>query len=404
MDAFRIIRVSTFIGFLTLLGSNESFGQNINSFSFSTDNPVVRSGNYLLHTTDARAFALGNTGIATSADANSVFWNQSKSAFIADSTEMGGVFNYAPVFRALIEDADLFDIALYKGFKNSAFNFNARYFRYGTFPLTDNNGTIISSIRPVSFSLGVGYSRKFTEKLSVGIAANYNYSEERYLIGNVVNGLKFMAFNLSFYRKGAFNTHMGKKTQFSYGLMISDMSSLIKTGFTQKLIAPTNLRAGLSYSLFSTNDLPFSFSMDLTKLLAPSAPVYDATGNGEILSGRDFTTNSSLQNWLYSFSDAPGVVLLDDNGIAEVEKGSIFKEELTELTIGLGLEAQIVNWLALRGGIYMENETKGQGTLVTGGFGLNKKNLSLDLGVALAANDQNANTNSFMLSVGYNID
>ena len=68
----------------------------------------------------------------------------------------------------------------------------------------------------------------------------------------------------------------------------------------------------------------FSFSIDLNKLLVPTNPYYDPNDNS-IVSGRD--PNVGVATGMFgSFSDAPGNVLLDDNGSYYVENGSIFKK------------------------------------------------------------------------------
>lgn len=64
--------------------------------------------------------------------------------------------------------------------------------------------------------------------------------------------------------------------------------------------------------------------------------VVDADGNYAIFSGED--PNRGVAAGMFgSFSDAPGIVYVDGDGVQHVEPGSQFKEELREFYYGGGL-------------------------------------------------------------------
>ena len=61
-----------------------------------------------------------------------------------------------------------------------------------------------------------------------------------------------------------------------------------------------------------------------------------------------------------SFSDAPGIVTIDNNGnTIGVEEGSKFKEELNEINLSIGAEYIYSQLFAIRGGYFHEHPTKG---------------------------------------------
>src|SRR6478736_8230769 len=57
---------------------------------------------FLTISPDARAGAMGDVGAATSPDANSIYWNPAKLAFIDDSKNIGASISYTPWLRKLV--------------------------------------------------------------------------------------------------------------------------------------------------------------------------------------------------------------------------------------------------------------------------------------------------------------
>ena len=100
---------------------------------------------------------------------------------------------------------------------------------------------------------------------------------------------------------------------------------------------PTNLRLGSAFNMEIDDYNEFTFAFDMNKLLVPTQPVYQQQ-NGAVVYGPDNSPiifsgrdpNPALPSGIFgSFSDAPGNVIIDDNGnTVGVEDGSRFKEEL----------------------------------------------------------------------------
>src|SRR3989304_7423770 len=83
-------------GYLTVLGqigTNELDGR-LNTISTAV--PFLRIA------PDARSGAMGDVGLAVSADANSIYWNPAKMAFTEN--EFGLAVSYTPWLRQLVND------------------------------------------------------------------------------------------------------------------------------------------------------------------------------------------------------------------------------------------------------------------------------------------------------------
>ena len=125
---------------------------------------------------DARAGGMGDLGIATSPDASSGFWNIGKVAF--NESQGGIAATYTPWFKDLVNDVYLASLSgYYKVDENSALNLGLRYFSLGNIQFTDMNGNLNGSGKPREFGVDVGYSRRLSDKLGLGVAIRYINSD-----------------------------------------------------------------------------------------------------------------------------------------------------------------------------------------------------------------------------------
>src|SRR5258707_15567492 len=79
-------------------------------------NTITTAVPFLLIAPDARAGGMGDYGVATSPDPNSIHWNPAKYSF-ADKP-MGFAVSYTPWLRALVNDIFLSNLAGYITIKN----------------------------------------------------------------------------------------------------------------------------------------------------------------------------------------------------------------------------------------------------------------------------------------------
>jgi hypothetical protein len=130
-----------------LIGILSALLMMINSFAQEELNTITTSVPFLLIGPDARAGAMGDVGVATTPDVNSMHWNPAKFAFVEN--DLGISISFVPWLRALVNDINLSYITGYKKIGNDqAVGFELGYFSLGQITFTDNNGGLIGNYTP----------------------------------------------------------------------------------------------------------------------------------------------------------------------------------------------------------------------------------------------------------------
>ena len=354
-------------------------------------NTITTAVPFAMISPDARAGGMGDQGVASAPDANSIHWNPAKLAFA--EKKMGIGVSYTPWLRALVNDMFIAYLSGYTKMKNEqAIGASLRYFSLGNITFTDNNGNTIRDFKPNEFALDLAYSRKLSDYFSGGIALRFIHSN--LTGGTQVEGQDSKAGNTVaadvsvFFQK---EIEIGNKDAILMsGVNISNIGA--KISYTEsgvKNFIPTNLRLGpgLKLKLNEYNDL--AFMLDINKLLVPTPPIYtqDTSNSADniILYGEDPDV-SVAQGIFQSFGDAP-------NG---------FKEELQEINIGFGMEYWYDNQFAFRGGYFYEDKRKGNRKYFTLGAGLRYNVFGIDLAYLIPTDQRNPleNTLHFTLTFG----
>ena len=137
-----------------------------------TINVVTTAVPFLRISPDARSGGMGDIGVATSADAHAGFWNMGKVAF--NESKGGIVATYTPWLKNLVNDVYLASLSGYYKFDEiQALTVNLRYFSLGNIQFTDGVGNNWGNGKPREFSIDVGYSRKLSDQLGLGVALRY---------------------------------------------------------------------------------------------------------------------------------------------------------------------------------------------------------------------------------------
>lgn len=411
---FVLILMVTVLGSESLLAQVTGTQQIIGQTDDNTIKTITTAVPFLVIGPDTRSGAMGDAGVAISADANSIHWNPAKLAFAEKDMELS--LSYSPWLRKLVRDMNLAYLSGYKKIgDNQAVGGALRYFSLGSIQFTDNQGTNLLLFKPTEFSVDGAYSIKLSERFSGGLGARFIYSN---LTGGVSNtggdskpGTAFAVDVAGFYtnddvRIGNFDAIV------SAGFNISNIGSKMSyTSAAQRDFIPVNLRIGPAVTLLLDDFNSLTFTVDANKLLVPSIPVYasdssgfitDANGDLVIASGRD--NNVGLASGIFgSFTDAPGNVTQYADGTVEVEKGSVFREEMQEINIATGFEYWYADQFALRGGYFYENPVKGNRQFFTLGAGVKYNIFSFDFSYLIAAQQRNplANTLRFTLKLNF---
>lgn len=358
----------------TIKGVNEGDGLR----SITTAIPFLTIG------VDARAGALGETGAATTPDANASYWNASKLAFIDD--DYGFAVSYTPWLRKIVGDMSLSYVTGFKKLsKVDVISFNFTYFNLGEIQFTDQTGAPIKDYTPNEFNIGLSYARRLSEKLSVSASAKFIHSN---LTGGVSNGatIDSRPGNTAAVDLGAFYSNPilvgGRPGNISFGGSVSNIGAKISySASNQRDFIPTNLRLGTAFKapLDDFNSLTFSF--DINKLMVPSPPIRDDQGN--IVEGQD-PNRSSLNALFTSFADAP-------DG---------FSEEMKEIIWNFGTEYWYNDIFAARIGYFHESAMKGDRKFLTFGFGLKYQKFNLDIAYVIATKRNHPLDNTLRFTLG----
>jgi len=345
---------------------------------------------------DARAGGMGDGGVASSADANSMHWNAAKYARIED--DMGFALSYTPWLRNLVNDINLAYVSFYKRINPmSTFASTLRYFSLGEITFTDNAGQSLGTYKPNEFALDATYSRVLTDKLSLAVAGRFIYSDLTQ--GQFVQGVETkpgtsVAADISMYWEDDVDWFSSVDATFAWGINISNIGSKISYSGTniEKDFIPTNLRIGPRLTLNLDDYNSISFQVDVNKLLVPTPPIYyadstNADGSLVIEKGMDPDV-SVMTGMIQSWYDAP-------DG---------FSEEMREFSFSFGTEYWYTDVLALRGGFYYEDLTKGNRKYATLGVGLRYNVFGLDFSYLIpVTQDQNPLQNTLRFSLIFDI-
>ncbi|HEX7410623.1 MAG TPA: type IX secretion system outer membrane channel protein PorV [Bacteroidales bacterium] len=357
---------------------------------------------FLMIAPDARAGAMGDAGVSSSPDANSMHWNPAKLAFI--DKEMGFSVSYSPWLRKLVPDISLAYLSGYKRIDDKqVFGMSLLYFSLGniTFTADDGVGTPIGTYRPNEFSLDASYARKFSENISGAVSARYihsNLTQGQYVGGASTKPGNSIAADVSVYSSNpvTFNNTEGI---FAWGINISNIGSKISysNDNTEKDFIPTNLRFGPSLTLNLDEYNKMTFMIDFNKLLVPTPPIYaidssgnpivDAQNNQIILKGKNPKVSVPL-GMLQSFYDAP-------NG---------FGEEMSEFSIATGIEYWYDKQFAVRLGYFYEDKNKGNRKFFSAGLGLKYNVFGLDFSYLIPMEQQNPLESTLRFSLLFDFD
>lgn len=339
---------------------------------------------------DSRAASMGDAGAATTPDANSQHWNLAKYPFL--KKDWGVSYSYTPWLRKLVNDINLHYLTAFKKLdKDQVVSASLLYFSMGDITFTTDENVEIKTFTPNEFAIDIGYSRKFADLISGGLAFRYirsdltgGYSQQGQPQSNAGNSF---AADVSLYYEQPLKLE-GKNAQAAFGLVVSNIGTKLSyvTSSATKDFIPTNLRLGGRFSIDFDQYNSFTFVTDANKLLVPTPPIYDSNTN-EIIAGKDPNV-SVLQGMLQSFNDAPGGA----------------KEELKEVSYAIGFEYSYSKQFAIRGGYFTEDKTKGNRKYYTLGAGLKYNIFTLDFAYLLpqaGGNNPMANTVRFTLAFDF---
>lgn len=346
---------------------------------------------------------MGDVGVATEPDVNSIHWNGSKLAFA--EKKFGAGFTVTPWLRQLVPDINMYYLAGYGKINDrQVIGASMRYFTLGNIELTNASGIKTQDYKPNEFSLDVAFSQKLAKNFSLGIAARYINSgiSKVYFNGSTGNAASTVAADLSMYYKSN-QFKMGDKNGiFTAGLAFTNIGAKIKYSNDENFI-PMNMRLGAGLKTYIDKYNTISCYLDFNKLLVPTPPVYkymvDSAGNATTTIELDQDGNQMIakgknprvsvpEGILQSFGDAPGG----------------FKEELQEINICAGAEYWYNNIFGVRAGYFYEPKTKGARQYFTAGFGVKYSVINIDGSYLIPTKLNNPLQRTWRISISFEFD
>jgi hypothetical protein len=361
-------------------------------------NPVQTGVTSLGIAPDARGASMGDLGAATDPDVNSQYWNPSKYAF---AYSQGGVsLSYTPWLRKLVNDIFLANLSGYwklGSSDNQAISASLRYFSLGEVN-SESLGGVTESINPYEFSFDLGYSRKLSEKYSMGVVLRYIYSDLSFSSSSTSTqptGASAFSADIS----GYFVTYpmVGQnECQFAWGWNISNIGTKVSPEGSSPAFLPTNLRLGASFTFPLADYHNLAINLDLNKLLVPTRPRQSdyLTADGQedeeayAKALNEWETMSPITGIFKSFSDAPGGA----------------SEELREITYSIGAEYSYNQQFFLRAGYYHESQYKGNRQYFGFGAGFSLNVVRLDAAYMLATSQTSPLDQTLRFSLTFDMD
>lgn len=357
-----------------------------------TMNPLITAMPSLSIAPDARSAGMGDIGVATDADLNSLHWNPAKYSYMQSA---GGITaNYTPWLRKLVSDIDLAHIAGYYNFGDLAGGIAASftYFSLGNVSLTDANGTVLQDVRPNEWSLDLSYYRKLHEYVSMAVALRFMYSDlnNGYNSSTTTAGEMYpawtMAADVSLYYHQPIELPMGT-SYFSLGFALQNLGGKMTYDKITQNFIPATMRIGVNYELPFDKYNSLTFGVQADKLMVPSRKSKFADDESGTWTPEGYSALSSVKGIFQSFADAP----------------SGAKEEFKEVRWGAGLEYSYNKQFFARFGYSYENYYKGNRNYLTAGAGFHLSIFSLDVAYCIGLSSSNPLDQTMRFTLGFDL-
>ena len=406
------------LALITISIYNISTAQETTVVIPNQDTRVITTGvPFLLIASDARAAAMGDIGVATSADANAQQWNQSKYAF--SLAKSGIAVNYTPYLSKLVNDIFLGNVTYFNRLtERSAFAVGFKYFSLGEIELVQDEFSDPVIAKPNELALDASYSLRLADQFSMAVGLRYIRSDLKIqALDNNASAASSVAVDISGYYQSEENAYDSFNGRTRLGFAIQNLGPTLKydDGGRENFL-PTNLRLGGGFDFIFDEYNTLSLTAEVTKLLVPTPPITgsryaydDKNGNGifdpengtntadtdvrgslidnnVIISGKSNDV-SFVSGIFQSFGDAPGG----------------FSEEIKEFTWALGAEYKYQNSFAFRAGYFNESEEKGARKFFALGAGFKYTTINIDLSYLFSASKiQSPLENTLRFSLTFN--
>ncbi|GFZ92339.1 hypothetical protein GCM10011531_25140 [Aquaticitalea lipolytica] len=382
---------------ITLTVYNISTAQE--TIIFDNQSSVITTGvPFLLIASDARAAGMGDMGVATSVDAYSQQWNQSKYAFSEAKSGIG--VSYTPYLSKLVNDIFLGNVTYFNRLnERSAFAASFKYFSLGEIGIVQDEFSEELIEKPNELTIDASYSLRLADQFSMAVGLRYLRSDLRIqAVDANASAASSIAVDISGYYQSEENAYDSFNGRWRAGFAIQNLGPTIKYDDAgRENFLPTNLRLGGGFDFIFDDYNKVAVTAEITKLLVPSPPILGFVDNNDngtqdsdeptiIVEGQSNDV-SFIKGVFQSFGDAPGG----------------FSEELKEFTWALGAEYQYEDSFAFRAGYFNESEEKGARKFFALGAGFKYTTINIDMSYLFSASKvQSPLENTLRFSLTFN--
>lgn len=358
-----------------------------------TMNPLITAMPSLTIAPDARAAGMGDIGVATTADQNSMYWNPAKFAYLQSH---GGITaNYTPWLRKLVGDIDLAHLeGYYKWDDIQGIAGSFTYFSMGKVTLTDASATEVGTCSPNEWALDVSYYRRLHDYVSMSVALRFLYSDiangSNATVGSTFQDYKAawtMAADIGLYYQQPIDIKTGT-SYFRLGFTLKNLGGKMayKTDGSSNFI-PASMNIGASYEIPCDKYNKLTFGVEANKLMVPSRYSKFADAADHKLTQDEWNNLSSVKGIFWSFADAPGGA----------------KEEFNEVSWGVGAEYTYNRQFFARLGYRYENYYKGNRNYFTVGAGFHLSIVTVDVSYCVATAASNPLDQTLRFTLGFDL-
>ncbi|MDR2126667.1 MAG: type IX secretion system outer membrane channel protein PorV [Prevotellaceae bacterium] len=319
----------------------------------------------LVFAPDARSAAMGDAGMATSADVYSQHLNAAKYVFAA--SRGGAGLSYTPWLRNAASDIDITYLSgFYRFASNQSISASLRFFSLGNIDLYTDDAQYLQSIKPNEYAFDIAYARRLGRYFSGGITFRYINSSKIVADNSntVVTKTSNIATDVAFYYQKPINI-FDTEAEIAFGTAISNLGTKLELYDSSSYFLPMQLALGFrsTFNIDSKNSL--SATVDLRKSLVPNNYKYR---NADVL-------NAAAKG---IFSDFSQMIYI------------------------AGIEYSYNSMLMFRAGYHRELKLLLNNSYLTFGVGVVYENLHFDASyLFIASNEKTAMNNTYRISFAW---
>ena len=231
---------------------------------------ITTAAPFLLIIPDARSGAMGDIGVATSADAFSLFHNPAKMAF--SNRQVSAGITYSPWLRNLTDDIFTGSVSYMNRFsENAAWGADFKYFSLGQIDLTDSGGNPTGIINPNEFVFTGSYALKLSETFSMGVSLKYLRSNLAFTgTTSTLQPINSFGVDVSGYYQSEEENYGTFNGKYRFGFNVANIGPKVSYVPGEEDFIPTNLKIGGGFDFILDDYNTISTTIEFTKLLVPS--------------------------------------------------------------------------------------------------------------------------------------